>query len=142
DEASRAAVAAALAGESNASEALEALPTIGYVWQSNSGVGYAVKYAHRVATEQGERVTFGTDRRIGSYAFKPWTAAAGSTGEELDYSVIELYLDTSGNGTGTMSLAAEVQVDEANGLVSLAGGTGAPGVLRDAKLQPKPYWAK
>ena len=144
DEAARGAVVAALAQESGVHEALASLPTVGYVWQSGSAVGYSVKYAHRVSTSQGESVTFVTDKLIGGYEFKPWSVAAASsapaTTPKLDYSVIELYLDGSGRGDGTLSLAADVKLDSTGALVSLAPD--APRVLANAKLEQKPYWAK
>lgn len=139
DDASRAAVVAALEREAETSKALTELPTVGYVWTDASGVGYSVKYAHRVTTEAGERVTFVTDRRIGSYDYRPWTPIAGSPPAELAYSVIELELDDEGNGTGTLSLAAEVRIDPAKSLVFLEGSA-AP-VLENAREEPKPYWA-
>jgi hypothetical protein len=138
DDAGRAAAVAALADEGNAQAALAGLPSLGHVWQSGSPVGYAVKYAHRVSTPQGERITFITDRRLGSYESKPWTAEKPAA-QELPYSVIELYLDGGGSGAGSLSLAADVQVDEAEALVSL--GADAPRVLADAQREPKPYWA-
>jgi hypothetical protein len=55
---------------------------------------------------------------------------------EIGYSVIELYLGENGQGTGTLSLAAAVQIDSANALVSLAPD--APRVLANAKVDPKP----
>ncbi len=119
DEAGRAAVAAALAGEGDAGAALRELPTLGYVWRSDSGVGYAVKYAHRIELPDGERATFVTDRRLGAYDFKPWTVDGDSSGGELDYSVIELALANGGSGDGTISLAAEVEIDDENGLIAL-----------------------
>jgi hypothetical protein len=144
DEAARGAVVAALAQESGVHEALASLPTVGYVWQSGSAVGYSVKYAHRASTPQGESVTFVTDKLIGGYEFKPWSvtgeSSAPATTRKLDYSVIELYLDASGRGAGTLSLAADVKLDSTGALVSLAPD--APRVLASAKLEPKPYWAK
>jgi hypothetical protein len=142
DEAARAVVVAALASESDVQKALADLPTIGAVWQSGSAVGYALKYAHRAATPDGERVTFVTDRRLGHYGIKPWAADKAAAHAELDYSVIELYLDGNGAGTGTLSLAADVQLDAAAGLVSLAADASAPRVLANAKLEPKPYWVE
>jgi hypothetical protein len=143
DEAARAQVVAALGSDTDVQEALAALPTIGHVWQSGSAVGYAVKYAHRAPTAEGERITFVTDRRLGSFDLKPWTAdqAAAPAPAELGYSVIELYFaantqgGANGQGAGTLSLAAGVQIDSANGVVSLAPG--APRVLANAKLEPK-----
>ena len=141
DEAGRSAVVAALAGADVAS-ALRELPTVGYVWRSDSGVGYSVKYAHRVATPEGDRVTFVTDKRLGAYDFKPWTADGTSAGSELDYSVIQLDLADSGSGDGTLSLAAEVKLDREIGLVLLETAEDAPRLLTDAQLEPKPYSAK
>jgi len=134
----RAAVVTAIAG--NDAPALSDLPTIGYVWVSGSGVGYALKYAEKSSTPEGERVTFVTDRPVGSYDFKPWTAGAAATGKVLTYSVIELDLDASGNGTGTLSLAADVAVDTDSHTLSL--DPGAPRLLAEAKAEPKPYWAR
>ncbi len=141
DEAARGAVVAALAQESGVQESLASLPTVGYVWQSGSGVGYSVKYAHRTSTPQGERVTFVTDKPIGGYEFKPWSVSSPAAPVKLDYTVIELYLDGNGHGDGTLSLAAAVKLDSAGALVSLEAGAGVAHVLADAKLEPKPYWA-
>jgi hypothetical protein len=141
DDAARAAVVSALASEADAAKALEELPTIGYVWQSGSAVGYAVKYAHRASTAQGERVTFVTNKRIGSYQFKPWEADKPAAVPELDYSVVELYLDDKRTGVGTLSLVAHVELDASRAVVSLAADAGAPHVLVNAKAEPKPYWA-
>lgn len=142
NDASRAAVIAALEREGEASKALNELPTIGYVWTDASGVGYSVKYAHRVTTEAGERVTFVTDRRIGSYDFRPWTPNGTAPATELDYSVIELELDEAGSGIGTLSLAAEVRIDPATSVVYLDDGTSTTPVLSNAREEPKPYWAQ
>lgn len=142
DEDGRAAVVAALAEGSNVTQALRALPTLGYVWRSDSGVGYSLKYAHRIDTPEGERITFVTDRRLGAYDFKPWAADGVTENSELEYSVIELRLPENGTGDGTLSLAAEVKLDRENGLVLLEAPADAPRVLADVKLEPKPYWAK
>ncbi len=138
DEAARAEVVAALSGDSDVPKALASLPTIGHVWQSGSPVGYGVKYAHRAPAPEGERITVVTDRRLGAYDLKPWTAdPPAAPPAEIGYSVIELYLRENGQGAGTLSLAAEVQVDSANALVSLAPD--APRVLANAKLEPNAY---
>lgn len=138
DDEARAAVLAAM-GDEDAS-ALTELPTVGYVWVSGSGVGYALKYAHRSSTAEGERITFVTDRAVGSYDFKPWMPKDEAAANDLAYSVIELDLDESGNGDGTMSLAADVAVDADAQTVSL--DPDAPRLLVGAKAEPKPYWAR
>ena len=138
DDAGRAAVVAALAGGAETPKALASLPTLGYVWRGHSSVGYAVKYAHRMPTATGERVTFVTDKRLGAYDLERWAADAVTPPAALEYSVVELYLNGSGSGDGTLSLAAEVKVDSAANVVSLDAGPGAAHVLSDAKAVTKP----
>lgn len=132
DESARADVVATL----DDAPALARLPTVGYVWPAGSPVGYTVKYAHRTPAEGGgERITLVTDKQLGSFDFKKWTAAGPTAPADHPYSVIELYLDSNGQGTGNLSLSAEVSVDEATGTVSLAAPSGS-GVLADVKRQP------
>ena len=129
--------------ESGASEALSELPSVGAVWVDGSGAGYSVKYAHRVATDDGgEVVTLVTDKPVGSYNFTPWTADSTTATTTVDYSVVELRLDGAGNGIGTMSLAADVKIDEESNVVSLDIAAETPSILADVALEPKPYWAQ
>lgn len=137
DDESRAGAVAAL-GEPDPAAALRKLPTLGHVWLSGSAVGFAVKYADRAPmADGGERITFVTDRSLGSYDFNKWSPAPPLASKDLAYGVIELYLDANGHGTGTFSLAADVQVDAASSRVSLAEG--APRLLTNAKAEPKRY---
>jgi hypothetical protein len=138
DDAGRAAAVEALGGGSDTPKALAALPTLGYVWRSNSSVGYAIKYAHRASTPTGERLTFVTDKRLGAYDLERWAADASAPPEDLPYSVLELYLNGGGSGDGTLSLAAGVKVDAAAGGVSLDAGPGSGHVLTDAKAVKPP----
>ncbi|HEY9183574.1 MAG TPA: hypothetical protein VIQ99_10260 [Gammaproteobacteria bacterium] len=126
----RAEVVATLAAGADAATPLGKLPTVGYVWPSGSPVGYSLKYAHREAQADGsERITLVTDKRLGSFDFKGWSVASPAVSNEEPYSVIELYLNGSGAGTGTLSLVADVVLDETNGTVALQHGAGAPGLL-------------
>jgi hypothetical protein len=135
----RAAVVAALA-ESDPTAALLKLPTLGHIWLSSSPVGFAVKYAHRTPTTAGERITFVTEKRLDYYDFKKWAPTPPVAVKDTGYGVVELYLDAHGQGAGTFSLVADVKVDDANALVSLADG--APRLLANAKVEPKPYWER
>jgi hypothetical protein len=140
DDPGRAEVVAAL-GESDPTGALLKLPTLGHVWLSSSPVGFAVKYARRSATpDGGERITFVTEKRLDHYEFKKWSPAPPLAAKDTGYGVVELYLDANGQGTGTFSLAADVKVDAATADVSLADG--APRLLTNAKVEPKPYWER
>jgi hypothetical protein len=141
DDAARSAVLSALDGSGDASKTLGALPTLGYVWSSGSPVGYSVKYAERAERGNGQRVTLVTDKRLGFYDGKPWTADGGAA-EQRGYSVIELDLDAQGRGTGTMSLAADVKLDADAARVMLVHDAAAAPLLKSVALEPKPYWAK
>jgi hypothetical protein len=116
--------------------ALGKLPTVGYVWPAGSPVGYTVKYAHRSMTDDGlERITFVTDKPVGSYDFKKWSVATPAPPPARSYSVIELYVDgAAGTGVGNLSLAADVIVDEATSTLTLVRGGSE--VLADVQRQP------
>ena len=126
--------------ESNSEQALSDLPTVGYVWLGSSSVGYGVKYTHREQTQDGgERITFVTDPRLGTYGPAPWTAVDASEPPAEPFTVIELRLDDTGAGQGTMSIATEITLDEASGTVALTDYDSAPVLLEGVKRQPPPY---
>ena len=143
DEAGREAVVGALGEDSGEiGKALDKLPSVGAVWRSGSAVGHSVKYAERTSEADGtQRITLVTTKPLDSYSFKPWTLASGTAAPTIPYGVIELKLDAKGNGTGTLSLAAEVAVDSGAHTVRLKTSSGAPPLLTGVKLVPKPYWA-
>ena len=133
--AARTEVVATLAAGADASTPLAKLPTVGYVWPSGSPVGYSVKYAYRALLPNGnEHVTVVTEKRLGSYDFKGWTAPSPAAKPDVPYSVIELDLNGSGIGTGTLSLVGEVLLDEEAGTVALRPG--APALLTNVKREP------
>jgi hypothetical protein len=129
------AVATLVAG-ADAATPLSKLPTVGYVWPSDSPVGYSLKYSHRVAAaDGGERITLVTDKPLGSYDYKGWSVA-NATATHAPYSVIELELPGSGAGTGSLSLAGEVTLDEQAGTVTLAAAPGGASLLTNVKREP------
>ena len=134
----RAEVVAMLAAGADAATPLGKLPTVGYVWPTRSPVGYSLKYAHREPQPGGgERITLVTDKPLGSYDFKGWSVAIPAVKNEAQYSVIELVLNGSGTGTGNMSLASEISLDEQAGTVTLIERT--PSLLVDVKREaPRP----
>jgi hypothetical protein len=131
--------AATLAAGADAATPLAKLPTVGYVWPSESPVGYSVKYAHHAPRpDGGALITLVTDKRLGSYDFKGWSVAGAAAQNDAPYSVIELEVDASGTGTGNLSLAGEVQIDEEAGTVTLNEAAGGS-LLTNVKLEdPKP----
>jgi hypothetical protein len=111
-------------------EALDALPTVGYVWPSGSSLGFSIKYAERVTRpDGGERIILVTSRRLGAYDLEPWTATDGAREVTEPFSVILLRLNADGEGDGTMSLVAEPTVDADAGTISLTGGGTVPALL-------------
>ena len=119
---------------------LIALPSLGSVWLAESGLGYSLKYAHRVVTpDGGERLTFVTGRRLGAFNRTPWTSTVAPGAPDRPFTVIDLRLDGSGEGEGTMSLAADIVVDEKTGTVGLANYDTAPVLLESVKRQPPRY---
>ena len=124
-------------------DALVGLPTLGYVWPDGSSLGYAIKYAQRVATANGgEQLTFVTGRRLGAFGSDSWAPRGAQAGPLQPFTVIELRLDGKGDGAGTTSAAADVAFDETNHTVALANYDAAPTLLAAAKRQPAPYWAR
>lgn len=135
--AARTEVVATLAAGADASTPLAKLPTVGYVWPNGSPVGYSLKYANHSQEPNGsERVTLVTEKRLGSYDFKGWSVASAAAGSDAPYSVIELEVNAAGSGTGTLSLAGEVLLDEAAGTVALKPG--APSLLTNVKREATP----
>lgn len=143
DDKARAAVIAALKDATPAAKALAALPTVGYVWRSDSSIGYAIKYAYRAATaDNGERIIVVTDKPLDGYSSQTWKVANTVAKKRYDYSVIELRIDGHGHGAGTTSLAADVKFDDRAHTVSLQHTTTTTNVLTDVRREPKPYWAR
>ncbi len=126
-------------------DAPEDSPTaVGFIWPSSSGLGYALIYSHRVAAQDGgEHITVVTRRPIGLPAREPWQATGGTRSMTADdFTVVELRLDSSGNGEGKMSLATEVAFDENANTVSLENYDAALVLLEDVKRQPERYGSR
>ena len=121
--------------------AAEDAPTVGYLWPSSSGLGYALIYAHRVAAQDGgEHITVVTRRPLGPPGREPWQATGGARSRTADdFTVVELRLDSSGHGEGKMSLATEVAFDENANTISLEDYDAAPVLLEDVQRQPERY---
>ena len=128
--------------ESADPQALQELPSVGYLWPGSSGVGYSLKYAYRLATpDGGERITFITGRSLGAFAREPWRAVDEPNPPVTGYTVIELRLDADGHGEGKMSLAADVVFDTEAGTVALDSYETTPVLLEAVTREPPPYGA-
>ena len=128
--------------ESADPQALQELPSVGYLWPGSSGVGYSLKYAYRLATpDGGERITFITGRSLGAFARELWRAVDEPNPPVTGYTVIELRLDADGHGEGKMSLAADVVFDTEAGTVALDSYETTPVLLEAVTREPPPYGA-
>ncbi len=74
-----------------------------------------------------------TDRRLGQYDFKGWSVPSPVATKDLPYSVIELYVDSSGAGTVSDVARGRVQLDEQSGTLSVT--TGSMNLLTDVKRE-------
>ena len=141
-EADRGDVLADMSGAGDREEAAaKDSPTVGYIWPSSGGLGYALIYAHRVAApDGGEHITVVTRGPIGLPGREAWQATGGERSRTADdFTVVELRLDSNGNGEGKMSLAAEVSFDESANTVSLESYDAAPVLLENVQRQPARY---
>ena len=112
-------------------------PSLGYVWPNGSSAGYPLKYTHRLATpDGGQRITVVTGRPLGSEDRELWTATGGPGAGTVAFTVIELQLNSDGEGEGKMSLVAEFAVDQETKTVTLASYDAAPVLLVDVKQDP------
>lgn len=142
DEAAREAAIAALNAESDVAAALTDLPSVGVVWRSGSAVGHSLKYAHRATADSGEQqITVITNKPLDAFNAQPWTVASGEPPHERPYSVIEFRVPAEGAGSGTLSFAADVDIDTASQSVQIVRDDTTPMLLTDVKMLPKPYWA-
>ena len=56
--------------------------------------------------------------------------------------MIEFHRPDEGAGEGTLSLAANVEIDAEAATVMLATDPAAGMLLTEVRLEPKPYWAR
>jgi hypothetical protein len=122
-------------GEQRWSEALQAAPTVGYIWIGGESIGYSVRYAQRITLpDGGDRVIVATDRPLGSWDRVPWKAI-GPSALEYPFAVVDLRLPRNGQGEGKASLAAKVAVDHEGKTIALENDAMAPVLIKDVKRE-------
>ena len=105
-------------------EALQAAPTIGYIWMARESVGYGLRYAQRMSmANNSERILLATDRPL-------WSWRGEATPTDYPLTVIELRLSRGAAGEGKTSLAAKLAVDADNKALALEGYETAPVLLK------------
>ena len=120
--------------EASLAEALGKAQTVGYLWSSEVA-GYALRYAVRLAQpDGGERIFLLTDRRLGAWndSWKP--TAAGAAPANYEFSLIELRLNSKGEGEGKTSLTGKVAVDSAAKTIALEDYSASPVIFKNVRL--------
>jgi hypothetical protein len=113
--------------------ALQAAPTVGYLWVATESVGYPIRYAaHTPAAGGGERILFATNRPLGPDVAH-WKAAGRDTSDGYGFALIELRLARGTAGEGKATLAAKIAVDPDKKAIGLENYAAAPVVFKDVK---------
>ena len=118
--------------EGSLAAALSKVPTVGYVWSSETA-GYSVHYAARLAQpDGGERILLVTDRRLGAWN-NLWKPSGAASTTNYEFSVIELHLNSKGEGEGKASLTGKVTVDNTAKSIVLENYAALPVILKGVK---------
>jgi hypothetical protein len=87
-------------------EVLQDLPKVGYI-RSLTSIGWDLHYARRSPMpDGGERVVIATDRPVSF-----WEAANQPRSIDYPFTVIEMHLNSEGEGDGTLSYATKIVAD-------------------------------
>jgi hypothetical protein len=120
--------------ESSLAAAIQKAPTAGILWTSEN-VGYSIKYAYRLSQpDGGERIILATDRRVGKWS-NLWQPAATVTPTDYSFSIIELRLNSRGEGEGRGVVTGKVAVDSAAKTIALDNYAALPVILKSVKRQ-------
>jgi len=101
-------------GSDNLLEALRETPKVGYI-RTTTSLGWDLHFASRVPGEDGgERIVVATDRPM-SFG-ELWDQGRSV---EYPFTVLEMHINNSGEGDGTMSFATKIIPDKTNNIVTL-----------------------
>ncbi len=104
---------------------LQDTPKVGYIRQTSS-IGWDLHYArHEALPDGGERVVVATDRPIGI-----WEAENQPRTVDYPFTVVELHLNTNGEGEGKMTFATKVTIDKNTGSIVLENWGTSPVLLQ------------
>jgi len=127
--------AASQTPESSLAAAIQRAPTAGILWTSEN-VGYSIKYAYRLPQpDGGERIILATDRRVGKWS-NLWMPAAAVTPSDYTFSIIELRINSKGEGEGRGVVTGKVAIDTAAKTIALDSYATLPVILKAVKRQP------
>lgn len=119
------------------SRALEESATVGYLWSAEN-VGYAFRYAGKIENpDRSQRIVLITDRRLGAVN-RLWNPAYQGDPNDYEFSVIELRLNSKGEGEGKASLTGKIAPDAAAKIVTLENYDALAPVFRNVRSATKP----
>jgi len=96
-------------------------------------VGYSIRYAYRIPQPGGgERIILATERRLGGWN-ELWRPASPPT--DYEFTVIELRLNTAGQGEGKATLTGKVAVDPEAKTIALENYEGGHVVFKNVARQ-------
>jgi hypothetical protein len=120
--------------EASLAAALKKASTVGILWTSEN-VGYSIKYAYRLPQQDGgERIILATDRRVGAWS-SLWQPSASISPSDYPFSIIELHVNSRGEGEGRGVMAGKVSIDAAAKTIALDGYATQPVILKAVKRQ-------
>jgi len=126
DEESVKLVAAYKGNKDKWADALDAAPSVGYVWPAAADLGYSVKLARKLPSPGGgSRIILAVSPALGSWDRPAWKGP-NDLATDYPFTVIELRLNRAGVGDGKASLAGKLAVDEAAIAVVLEDYAAAP----------------
>lgn len=107
---------------------LQNMPSVGTIRTPNS-VGYDLHYARQAPVGDGRRIVIATDRPVGFIE-------ATNQGRTLDYpfTLIQMQLDKSGKGTGSMSYATKIVAND--DIIELEDIASSPFKLTNVEAKP------
>ncbi len=118
--------------QSSLTAALKKKRTVGMLWTSQI-VGYSIKFAYRIPQpDGGERVILATDRRVGAWS-NQWRPVGPTDVADYGFSIIELRLNSKGEGEGKISMNGKIAVDTAAKTLALDGYGAAPVIFKGVK---------
>jgi hypothetical protein len=105
---------------------------VGHLWSSEVA-GYALRSAVRIAEPDGsERILLITDRRLGAWN-DLWKPIGTDAVSNYEFSVVELRLNSKGEGEGKVSLIGKVAADNAAKILDLENYGASPVVLKNVR---------
>jgi hypothetical protein len=112
-------------------DTLQDMPRLGYIRNTNGGLGYDLRYALKEKGEDGgERIVLATDRRIGF-----WEASHQPRSIDYPFTVIEMHLNGDGEGEGKLSLATKITASKDKRTVTLENYDLQPVLLKSIKRE-------